>query len=58
MAQAGDIGAATFATYLATGDVAAATVRAQSGKFVSTRQAAEMTSQAQTVLYVIGIVYG
>jgi hypothetical protein len=51
MAQAGDIGAAIFATYLATGDVAAATVRAQSGKFVSTRQ-------AQTVLYVIGIVYG
>jgi hypothetical protein len=52
---------------LARGEVTAATgtigafmneVRAQSGKHISAGQAAEMTSQAQAIVHVIGIIYG
>jgi hypothetical protein len=53
--------------YLATGNTAAAIqsvtdflheVSAQSGKAITAGQAAEMTNQAQTIIDVIGIVYG
>jgi hypothetical protein len=54
-------------SYLAGGNIAAAIqavtdflneVSAQSGKAITAGQAAEMTNQAQTVIAVIGVVYG